>query len=75
MLSGPQPGDLFIRNTLNERFEILDADGQHVAGPFESFDAAHFRARIESKGGVVWQQMFDLAGRALGEPFVIPPLR
>jgi hypothetical protein len=75
MLTSPQPGDLMIRNTLNERFEIFDADGHHVAGPFESFVAAHLRALIESKGGAVWQQAFDLSGRALGDPVVIPPLR
>ena len=75
MLTGPQPGDLIIHNTLDERFEIFDADGQHVAGPFESFIAAHLRARIESKSGAVWQQAFDLSGRALGEAAVVPPLR
>lgn len=75
MLSQPKSGDLVIRNTLNERFEIFDADGQHVAGPFESFDAARFRALIESRGGAVWQQSFDVAGSALGDPVVVPPLR
>ena len=75
MLTGPQPGDLIIHNTLDERFEIFDADGQHVADPFESFIAAHLRARIESKSGTVWQQAFDLSGRALGEAAVVPPLR
>jgi hypothetical protein len=75
MLTGPQPGDLIIRNTLNERFEVFDADGHHVAGPFESFVAANLRARIESKGGAVWQQAFDSGGLALGDPVVVPPLR
>jgi uncharacterized protein YqjF (DUF2071 family) len=75
MLTGPQPGDLLIRNTLNERFEIVDADGNHVAGPFESFVAARFRALIESKGGAVWQQAFDVRGLPLGDPVVVPPLR
>jgi hypothetical protein len=75
MLSHPKSGDLVIRNTLNERFEIFDADGQHVAGPFESFVAARFRALIESKGGAVWQQAFDVTGSSLGDPVVVPPLR
>jgi uncharacterized protein YqjF (DUF2071 family) len=75
MRTGPQPGDLLIHNTLNECFEILDADGHHVAGPFESFVAARFRALIESKGGAVWQQAFDVDGLALGDPVVVPPLR
>ena len=75
MRTGPQPGDLLIRNTLNERFEIFDADGHHVAGPFESFVAARFRALLESKGGAVWQQAFDGGGLALGDPVVVPPLR
>jgi uncharacterized protein YqjF (DUF2071 family) len=75
MLTGPRPVDLVIRNTLNERFEIFDADGHHVAGPFESFVAARFRALIESKGGAVWQQAFDVSGLALGNPVVVPPLR
>ncbi len=75
MLTSPQPGDLLIRNTLNERFEIVDADGHHVAGPFESFVAAHFRALIESKGGAVWQQAFDDRGLPTGDPVVVPPLR
>ena len=75
MLTSPQPGDLLIRNTQNERFEIFDAVGHHVAGPFESFVAAHFRALIESKGGAVWQQAFDVRGLPLGEPVIVPPLR
>ena len=75
MLSQPKSGDLVIRNTLNERFEIFDADGQHGAGPFESFVAARFRALIESKGGAVWQQAFDVTGSSLGDPVVVPPLR
>ena len=75
MLTGPRPGDLLIHNTLNERFDIFDADGHHVAGPFDSFVAARFRALIESKGGAVWQQMFDVDGLALGDPVVVPPLR
>ena len=75
MLTGPRPGDLLIRNTLNERFEIVDAAGNHVAGPFESFDAARFRAVIEARGGAVWQQAFDVRGLPLGEPLVVPPLR
>ena len=75
MLTGPQPADLMIRATLNERFEIFDAAGHHVAGPFESFLAAHLRALIESKGGAVWQQAFDVSGRALSDPVVVPPLR
>ena len=75
MLNGPRPGDLLIHNTLNERFEIFDADGRHVAGPFESFVAARFRAVVASNGGAVWQQAFDVDGRALGDPVVVPPLR
>ena len=75
MLSHPKSGDLVIRNTLNERFEIFDADGHQVAGPFESFVAAHFRALIESKGGAVWQQAFDAGGLPLSDPVVVPPLR
>lgn len=75
MLTGPQPGDLIIHNTLDERFEIFDADGHPVAGPFDSFLAAHLRARIESKSGTVWQQVFDPRGQALAAPAVVPPLR
>jgi hypothetical protein len=71
----PQPGDLIIRNTSNERFDIVNTDGQHVAGPFETFLAAHLRALIESKGGVVWQQALSGGGQAVGEPAVVPPLR
>ena len=52
MLTGPQPGDLLIHNMLNERFEIFDADGHHVAGPFETFVAARFRALIDQKAGL-----------------------
>ena len=69
MLTGPQPADLMIRNTLDERFEIFDADGQHVAGPFDSFLAAHLRALIESKSGAVWQQRSTpVAGRSAIRP-------
>jgi len=75
MLKSPQSGDVIIHNTLNERYEIFDSDGRHVAGPFETFLAAHLRAIIESNGGVVWQQALDVAGRAVGDPAVVPPLR
>ena len=75
MLSHPKSGDLVIRNTLNEHFDIVDVDGRHVAGPFDSFVAARFRALIESKGGAVWQQAFDATGSSVGDPVVVPPLR
>ena len=75
MLKRPQPGDVIIHNTVNERYEIFDCDGRLVAGPFETFLAAHLRAVIESKGGVVWQQTLDLSGHAVGDPAVVPPLR
>ena len=74
-MRSPQPGDLIIHNTSNERFDIVNTDGQHVAGPFETFLAAHLRALIESKGGAVWQQSLDVGGQAVGEPAVVPPLR
>lgn len=74
MATGPQPGDLIIRNTANEHFEVFAVDGKHLAGPFESFPAAHAHARVVAKGADVWQQMYDHRLRPMGQPLLIPPL-
>lgn len=68
MPTHPQPGDLVIRNTVNQQFDIVDANGRHVAGPFELFVTAHIHARVEGPGGAVWQQAVDFRGRPLGDP-------
>jgi hypothetical protein len=72
MATGPQPGDLIIRTTLNAQFDVVTADGRHLAGPFDSFLTAHVCARVEAKGAFVWQQVTDLRGRPLGDPTLVP---
>ena len=73
MATGPQPGDLIIRNTTTLRFEVLTIDGGRIAGPFESFAAARIRAQLTANGATVWQQAVDFRGRALGVPVPAPP--
>ena len=70
MATGPQPGDLIIRNTVNLQFEIVVAsDGRRIGGPFNSFAAAHARARRTAGNGArLWQQSVDVRGRSLGRP-------
>ena len=67
MLTGPQPGDLLIHNTLNERFEIFDADGHHVAGPFQSFVTRRVFEPLSIKSLGPLQQAFNVQGLALGD--------
>ena len=73
MATGPQPGDLIIRNTITLHFEVLTIDGGRIAGPFESFAAARIRAQLTADGATVWQQAVDVRGRALGVPVPVPP--
>ena len=72
MATSPQPGDLIIRNTAAQQFEIFDARGRHFAGPFDSFVSAHVCARVEAKDSAVWQQAVDFRGRPLGDPAPVP---
>ena len=72
MAPRPQLGDLIIRNTVNQQVDVVDANGHHVAGPFDSFVAAHHYAHAETKGGAVWHQAVDFRGRPLGDPAPVP---
>ena len=72
MATGPQPGDLIIRNTVTLHFEVLTIDGGRIAGPFKSFAAARTRAQRTADGATIWQQAVDVRGRALGQPVRVP---
>ena len=63
--------DVVIRNTINEDFDLLDAQShQHLAGPYHSFAAAVAVARSYTTGKV-FQQILDNRGRVMGDPLLI----
>ena len=53
MATGPQLGDVIVRNTFNGGFDIVEADGHFVAGPFDTFGAALEFAKIEAEDAEV----------------------
>ena len=53
MATGPQPGDLIIRNTANEHFEVFAVDGKHLAGP-----SSRSRPRMPMHGSLPKVQTF-----------------
>jgi hypothetical protein len=71
-MAGPQRGDLIVRNVVTGGFEVIDVDGKHVNGTFDTFIAAYQRARVEAKGDV-WQQVVDQRGRPCGWPGRVTP--
>ena len=65
----PQPGDLLIRGTAPDRFELVDAVSLTlVDGPFQNLQTA-LAAAIAREAPAIWQQNFDERGRPLGDPF------
>ena len=63
--------DVVIRNTMNEDFEIVDAQSfEHLAGPYHSFAVAIAAARSHTIGRV-FQQVLDNRGRVMGDPLPI----
>ena len=74
MATGPQLGDVIVRNTFNGGFDIVEADGHFVAGPFDTFGAALEFAKIEAEDAAVWQQVVDSRGRPLGPPGRVTPV-
>jgi len=62
-------GDLVIRGTTTNGFEVIEAiTSRRVAGPFERFTTAVAAARARQPH-TIWQQSVDHRGRLLGEPF------
>ena len=74
MARGPQPGDVIVRNIVTGGFEIIKADGKHLAGPFDSFVAAYECAKAEAKTAEIWQQALEHRGRPLGLPGRVTPV-
>ena len=64
MATGPQPGDLIIRNTITLHFEVLTIDGGRIAGPYESFAAARIRAQLTADGATVGNRRLISGPRA-----------
>ena len=65
----PQPGDLLIRGTAPDRFELVDAVSlKLVDGPFENLQTA-LAAAIARKAPAIWQQNVDAHGRPFADPF------
>ena len=63
--------DVVIRNTMNEDFEIVDAESfEHLTGPYHSFAVAIAAARSYTTGQV-FQQVLDHRGRVMGEPLLV----
>jgi hypothetical protein len=65
--SGPQPGDLILRESSAGGFEIVDAiTDEHIAGPMQLSRAIQ---AAKAYGAItLWQQNVDHRGRALGRP-------
>ena len=65
----PQPGDLLIRGTAPDRFELIEAvSREFVAGPFRNLQLA-LAAAIARGAPAIWQQNFDSSGHPLSDPF------
>lgn len=65
----PQPGDLLVRGTAPDRFELVDAVSfEFVDGPFVNLQTA-LEAAIAREAPAIWQQNFDDHGRPLYDPF------
>jgi hypothetical protein len=68
----PAAGDIVIRGTTQDRFELVQAvTGRYIAGPFEYFPVAVAAARARGPHAI-WQQSVDHRGRLLGDPFRLP---
>ena len=69
MISGPKPGDVLLRGSLDCGFYLVD--------PFTDEtivrDLPSIAAAVEATGGrraaETWQQRFDVRGRPIGDPF------
>jgi hypothetical protein len=72
LMAGPQPGDLVIIGTVSQQW-FVEADARHVAGPFDTFDAAHKWALARGKNVQVWNQPTDARGRPFGMPARLTP--
>jgi hypothetical protein len=74
-MSNPQLGDLVIRGTTNDGFEVVEAiTSKRIAGPFQTLAVALASARTSVDGGAIWQQSVDHRGRPLGDPLLLPRL-
>lgn len=67
-----QDGDLVIRRTTANGFELIEAlTARHIAGPFEYFAVAVAAARARGPHAI-WQVSVDHRGRILGDLFRLP---
>lgn len=71
-MPGIESGDLVIRGTIADGFELVEAiTSRYVAGPFEMFATAMVAARVRHPHAI-WQQSVDHRGRLLGDPLRLP---
>ena len=72
-MSAPQLGDIVIRGTTNDGFELVEAvTSTRIVGTFQTFAVALASARTRVDGGAIWQQSVDHRGRLLGGPLRLP---
>jgi hypothetical protein len=72
MARAPQSGDVLIRHSICE-FELVDpVTDETIARRTTLVDAVRLAA---NRGGAVWRQNIDAAGRGLGEPILLLPRR
>ena len=73
MASSPQRGDVIVRSKYAVAFDLLEAEGQWIVGPFKTATAAVARAHIEANGAAIWSQRVDHCGSALTPPELMVP--
>ena len=71
MAFSPQRGDVIVRCKYAVVFDLMEAEGQWIVGPFETASAAVARAHIEANGAAIWSQRVDHRGSALTPPELI----
>lgn len=68
-MAGPKAGDVLLRGSLEEGFQLTEAvTGRVLRDDFLPLPEA-LRAAGWQHGVEVWQQNVDNRGRVLGEPF------
>ena len=77
-MSIPQSGDIVIRGTTDEGYEVVEAiTDKRIGGHFQTLAVAlaFARERMDGGAGTIWQQSVDHRGRLLGAPLRLPGFR
>src|SRR5262245_17239089 len=65
--AGPNPGDLLLRGSVTDGYELIDAGTrERIASGLSTLEEVVAVAR--QHGGEIWQQQADRRGRPMGKP-------